>query len=341
MNTSTPSTIRLTSPDEIICAVPMLVGFHPTDSLVVLVLGDGAGAGVRLTARMDVAPLLEPGALVVALRDLLARVPGVSGVILVAFCEDPPGVLARCAGQAVHPAVPLVDLITTDGRRWWALGCRAAGCEGAHRLVDSSRVRAELVVAGLAALPDRATVERRYAGPASPSPRQVEAVRREVAGWDADRVRSRCLDLVDGGGGPPGDAPTTAAWQVDEPLELAVLVSDPEVARWLWWQTPTERARQWHQRWTDVVAAAPDEVALAPLVMCGLTAWLCGEGAAHVVCLERLDRFGDGAPLGDLVTAVRAIHDRVVPPQCWQGIAACRDLALASLAGPVGVVGGP
>ena len=48
-------TIRVTSPADLIEAVPYLLGFHPTESLVVVGFDDSAGSGrqVAVTARLD------------------------------------------------------------------------------------------------------------------------------------------------------------------------------------------------------------------------------------------------------------------------------------------------
>ncbi|MEU7480966.1 DUF4192 domain-containing protein [Lentzea sp. NPDC042327] len=78
MPTTLPKPIRLRAPGDLYAAIPHLMGFHPTESLVVLVLRDGA---VSMTMRVDLPRPRHRGLLVAQLEMPLLE-QGAEGVIL-------------------------------------------------------------------------------------------------------------------------------------------------------------------------------------------------------------------------------------------------------------------
>jgi hypothetical protein len=171
----------MSSSAELVEAVPYLLGFHPSDSLVAVGFRrsadpTGPPLAMAVTARTDLDPADETGldqpsaaAMLRALRDA-----GCEAVIVVLFPAELP------AGPASHPrADPVVarltlmvtELLNAAGimlleallvyqDRWWSLSCEDDDCcppEGNPREAGSS-VAAELTYAGLVARPDRATL---------------------------------------------------------------------------------------------------------------------------------------------------------------------------------------
>ncbi|WP_232327444.1 DUF4192 domain-containing protein [Herbidospora yilanensis] len=173
--------LRLSSPADILAAIPYLLGFHPADSLVVIGLEHTA---VRVATRWDL-PLL-PGALD-DLRPLLAREKA-DATVLAAYGEaaltapalDDAVRFLAAAGVAVHDA-----LRTHEGRYWSHL--RPCPPEGVHYDAAAHPVAAEAVVRGMVALPDRAALERTVApvtGAARTAmDRATEQAEHEVWGW--------------------------------------------------------------------------------------------------------------------------------------------------------------
>src|SRR5689334_13452027 len=113
----------LSSPADILAAVPYLVGFHPADSLVVTGV---AGPEVRLTTRWD---------LPVAAGDLdrlvaLLRRESVTAAFVVGYG----------AGALVTPAVDtatrllhaggirVAESLRAEGGRYWSYSCGSASC---------------------------------------------------------------------------------------------------------------------------------------------------------------------------------------------------------------------
>ncbi|MFI0418125.1 DUF4192 domain-containing protein [Spongiactinospora sp. 9N601] len=158
---TTPPRMLLSSPVDVLAAVPYLIGFHPADSLVVLGLtGSRPHSEARLTLRWDL-PLAS---------DALDR------FVPILFKEDITHVilLGYGAGPLVTPAVDQVrslvqgadiavaEALRSDGGRYWSYICEAATCcppEGTPYDVASSQIPALATLRGMVALPDRAALE--------------------------------------------------------------------------------------------------------------------------------------------------------------------------------------
>ncbi len=181
--TSTPK-LLLSSPADVLAAVPYLIGFHPADSLVV---AGFTGSGLRLSTRWDLP--VEPGALD-GLVPLLQR-EQVSMTILAGYGTGPlvtPAVeeatrLLRGAG------IDVAESLRADDGWYWSYTCTRVGCcpaEGTPYDPVSSPIAAEAIVNGLVALPDRRSLERSvapYGGLGRVSMRQVTGrVAAEVEG---------------------------------------------------------------------------------------------------------------------------------------------------------------
>lgn len=129
----------LHGPGELLAAIPSLMGFVPTESLVVLAVREGAELGVVL--RVDRSDVLAPDAgrpLARALADHLAR-DGARMAVLVSFTADDVR-LACPAIDAVRPAIAElildVEAWAVTGGRYFSPGCaRDACCPVAGHLV--------------------------------------------------------------------------------------------------------------------------------------------------------------------------------------------------------------
>ncbi|MFD0730268.1 DUF4192 domain-containing protein [Planotetraspora mira] len=155
--TTTPKLV-LSSPADILAAVPYLVGFHPADSLVVIGF---AGAALQLSTRWDLPP--EPGDLD-RLAPLFVR-EGVTMAVLVGYGPEPvvdSAVLE--AGRLLEEAgVRVTEALRAEDGRYWSYACPTIVCcpdEGLPYDPVSSPVAAEAVVHGLVALPDRGSLRR-------------------------------------------------------------------------------------------------------------------------------------------------------------------------------------
>ena len=139
------TTVRLASPGSVVASIPLLFGFHPDNSLVILGIGRSASGGrlIRHGVRIDLAEIRgreRAAALELAgrLRDHDAEI-----AILVAFGpRGATGAKARpdhcrklmAAFRAQIEAAPteervtVVDAIYTCNGRWWSYMCRNTRC---------------------------------------------------------------------------------------------------------------------------------------------------------------------------------------------------------------------
>ncbi|GLX00744.1 DUF4192 domain-containing protein [Microtetraspora sp. NBRC 16547] len=152
------STLVLSTPADILAAVPYLLGFHPQDSLVVAAF---AGSALRVTTRWDL-PLgpraLDPLAALLRREPMtMAVLAGYGPAALVTPAIDEATRLLREAG------VQVAEALRADAGRYWSYVCAQADCcppEGTAYDPVSGRVAAEAVVHGLVALPDRRSLAR-------------------------------------------------------------------------------------------------------------------------------------------------------------------------------------
>lgn len=159
-----PARVTATSAADLMGLVPYLLGFHPAESLVVLLIRDRR---VLLTARVDLPPAaLASG--VVARFGHLADQHDASGVVLFAFSADldPARALLELLVTGLQP-FGLLDAVLVGESRWWSLTCTGACCpaDGTAYDAQANRMAAEAVYAGLSAAAERSNIEAMVAGP--------------------------------------------------------------------------------------------------------------------------------------------------------------------------------
>lgn len=286
---------------DLIEVVPILLGFHPHDSIVVLAVEDGA---IRLTARADLTDDPSDG-----LAAVWRRLPRAQLIVLAATVDADRAWYAL--GQ-VNDAIPrAVDriLLHADGEFWFehrsdegtpydAVGsihlARAAysgrpvraSRDDLYRLVEPHRSAAELT----------ASIER----VASRSQTMSEVV-------------GEALALVEGHDEVVGEL------DIDDATILCLASHDPEFLDAVLLSTASENADARRSLWLQVVGGSVPQCAGGALVAVALAAWLTGDGALQSVCLEAmLDR---PAPL-DWVEVLDGLHRDAVPPQEWDHLRA-------------------
>lgn len=164
--TSPEPCLTLTSPTDVLAAVPYLVGFHPTASLIVIGL---ARSQAKMVARWGLP--FPPGTLD-AMSPLLGR-ESITEVIIVGYG---PGDLVTPAVDearrlAAKDGVRVGEALRAHEGRYWSYVCDLATCcpaEGTPYDLSSSQIAAEATVRGMVALPDREALERTLAPATGP-----------------------------------------------------------------------------------------------------------------------------------------------------------------------------
>ncbi|GIG67742.1 DUF4192 domain-containing protein [Phytomonospora endophytica] len=154
MNT-TATTIRLSTADDILTAIPYLLGYHPTDSLVFICINEGQ---VSATGRIDLTSPPPPS----ALTQLLARQArdGVTAILLVGYG---PATAVTTTVEVFRDAcreqnIAVKEALRVTHGRYWSYLCPGGDCcpiDGEPTPAAESTVATQFVAAGHQALPDR------------------------------------------------------------------------------------------------------------------------------------------------------------------------------------------
>jgi hypothetical protein len=290
--------------------VPVLLGFHPSDSIVVLFLDR---RGVMLTTRTDLgvcAALDDP---TVPLDPALVRLADRSDVrvVVVGYGDDRSSVadvVTRMADGIGHDVLFAAVIV---GGRWWFLddgpfdpgrpydpASRSAASLGS-RPIRSSRQEIEDSIGPVRGRRARA-VRRVWAR----SRRDLAAMR---APDKARRVRealdAACRDVT-------GGVPLAA----DRLAFLAAVAADSEARDVYWWMLDPSTAEGFIEVWSAVVRATPRRRSGPALCLLGMAAWLAGEGAMLSICLLRAGAIDPRCPL---VGILDAVSRNLLPPSLW------------------------
>lgn len=301
---------------DFLAVIPYLLGFHPSRSLVVVLSRRGR---VVLTARLDL-PSSEHSRPVAAQVRRLTGEHGIDELVLVAYSdEEATGrrLLERVRAD-LGDEVAVREVLLVSRARWWSLSCTTGCCpaQGAVFDPDAHPLAAEAVYHGLSAGRGRDALEELVAGPdteAMPRLRGLVAeARAALAGTDRPAAAEAMAEAVRMALADPWE-PGEARW-----VRLAVLAEDLAVRDVAWAMMSRSVAEQHQRLWCRVVAAAPPEVASAPLGLLGVAAWIGGNGALLNCCVERLEAVDPGYTLGRLLAD---ISDRALPPRLWDELA--------------------
>ncbi|MGK2308817.1 DUF4192 domain-containing protein [Cutibacterium sp. V947] len=306
-NTDARDPLTVRTVEQAATLAPYLLGFQPTESLLLIVADDGA-ACQGFVARADLDGL-EAGTAVDAFASRVVPLAGQGRTVVLAFSTHQDRAMATLtsAVQAMK-GMNIADAAWTDGEHWRSIFCAEQGCGENHRFVPDPAIAAEAVYRGLSALPSRTTLVDALSGPGrtcDPDTRRLLTnARRRLACKDDEAVSARCQAIV-ASEHERSDVVVT---------ELAVAAQRPAIARTLWMSVTRDDASRWLSIWSRAVEIIPDRMAPAPLSLCGLAGWLSGDGAVAAVCARRC---GSMAGTADLPSALAVIVDAFIPPTLW------------------------
>ncbi|MEO6206250.1 MAG: DUF4192 domain-containing protein [Mycobacteriales bacterium] len=325
---SAPAVARLTSPGEIVAALPHVCGFVPSESLVVVSLR-GLRKRMGITMRFDLAACAPAD---LAAAEVVARLrhDQADQALLVVFTEqDGPlprsalvsVVSAGCAaeGIAVHEA-----LLVRDGR-WFSYDCQNNRCcprDGTPIPESSgspglSLLAAESVLDGRAVRGSRAELAASVAPPGFLAARAAEQAQEHAFERWAQRIGA------DGDGAERAAA--TARWEsalgqaregrfvltAQEVADLAVWLHDIGLRDAILVRIVDESEHLLALLlWLARMTAPPEDAAVCTLL--AVTAWVRGDGALANIALDRALATD---PDYSLATLVRIGLDRAVPPR--------------------------
>jgi hypothetical protein len=309
MATTAPPSVTLRSPADLIAATPYVLGFHPSESLVLL--GFRAGRLV-FTARYDLSFSSSLPQAAEYLLTVLER-QGVDRLAMLGYGAasrvDP--VVRAVRAAADRHGVGLKDAVRVDDGRWWSYLCeRQECCPPDGTPVDSAatEVAAALAYQGRTAAPDRSELARRVApvggltrtSMTQATQRAVERFDAWLAVWPAaDRAAAVLAE---------GTAVVRAAIQAyadggsldhDRLAWLSLLLTSVPVRDIAWQAITTEQP---HLRlWTEVTRLAEPALVAAPASLLAFTAWRSGDGTLATMAVERALRADPAYRLANLI----------------------------------------
>ncbi len=308
-----PITIR--NAEDMVAAAPVLLGFQPADSVVVVTSGGQRAFHARCNLPPRDADENDLRELEQSVVQPLRR-HRVRTVLLLFYSDDPRAV--RRAWRVLRRAIEGVGvsvaeaLRVVDGRYFPLLaGDRALREVGIPCDVSAHPIRVRAVLQGQVTHPSRealvATIE--------PDPAAQAAVAallddRPVADrlgegrWLVGLV-TRCTD-------------DRAAPQLAADAELARLllaVRDTVLRDAAWSLIDRESAPEHLRFWSDVLRRAPEHLVPAPAALAGWSAWQVGDGA---LAWAAVDRCRDADPRYALAHLLAQALEQAVPPDDWE-----------------------
>ncbi len=296
--------LRAASPDAVLAVVPHMLGFYPSQSLVVLGLGEQHR--VMVTFRYD---LPEPYDCELATdiaqhAEYVLRRERIGSALLVGYGSEELvlPVLAQTAAKLGNHGIQLAEALRAEGGRYWSLLCNDPSCcppEGRPYDPGSHPAAAAMAQAGLAAQPDREALARTIQRPAGTSDTIARATQQarlrltritdasQAAGDRDPKLRAtrigrkevqrairryRCGDSIRSIG--------HRAW-------LAVLLSDIRVRDDAWARMDPAHRDEHCRLWTDILRGAATDYTPAPAALLAFTAWQAGNGALAALAIDR------------------------------------------------------
>ena len=297
--------LRIRTPEDLVALAPLVLGFVPQRSAVLISLGPAGGIHARVDLPPDpddaddvVQALLRP-----ALRNQVGEV-----VVLV---YDDDTTVADEVAWALHEELPAAgvavrEVLRVHDDRWFAVlpGHPLTHYRGVRFSRSTHPFTAEAVLAGRVTHPTR---EALRAATVEPDQRRVAEVRSALSAarpLPPSAVQSLVVDRVGAG------APFTE----DELAALGVSLGDGEVRDRAWVWLTREQAPAAVEVWSDAVRRLPDSHVAGAAAVLGFAAWLAGDGALSWCALDRC-RAAD--PEHSLARLVADLLESATSPGEW------------------------
>lgn len=310
-DTSTPRTMTARTPEDLLAVVPVVLGFEPADSAVMLV----TGGGPSMQARVDLPEAPGADRALEALADSLtgpAVRHGATAVVLLLY--TPHRRLARAACRRLRrrfddEGIRIVDVLRAHGGRWFPIlhDPGGVGDVGVPYDVSAHPFVAEAVMDG----------------------RVLHGSREELAA----SLQSFAAGVAEVDAARPGE-PATVAWleatvarharrgthpTATEAARLLEGLADPVVRDAAWLRLQRATARRDVHLWCDLVRRAPDDLVPHAAAVLAMASWVAGDGALAWCAVDRARELDRDHSLAGLVADLLL---GAVSPAEWDEMAA-------------------
>jgi hypothetical protein len=303
------TTLTARGPEDLLAAVPVLLGFQPEDSLVMLTFG----AERTFHARLDLPEAIDDASLEEVVETLLApcRTHGVDHVAFVVYSADRG--MAAALAAALVPAfvtdgVGVVDVLRADRGCWCSVPVRAGAAETPPVPYDETHhpFRAQAVFAGRVTHASREDLRSTLAPDDDLRRRWGErlAALSQQDGDEAAQVRDLVVRWVESGGGPDDDGAG----------RVLRLVSQVEVRDAALYAVTHDNVHEHLRVWSALLRGAPDPQVPDVAAVTAFCAWQAGHGALAWCALDRCFEVDPDHRLGRCLAECLV---RALPPTAW------------------------
>ncbi|MGI8433210.1 MAG: DUF4192 domain-containing protein [Nocardioidaceae bacterium] len=319
--TSAASVVRLSDPAELVSMIPYVLGFTPTECIVVIAL-HGVRRRFGPCLRMD---LVDDSADCEAQsRQVLQVVDrhAFEQVVLVAFSARPAladSVICLVRRGLDERSVTVAEALRADGRRWWSYTCCEPTCcspLGHEYDVETSRAAAEAVLHGLTRAPDRDSLRTQFT-PAADGERIALASLVGISGGSVVKHVNAAIESAP-------EVPT------EQTVVLLAAVQDLAARDAAWALMRRDNADDHFQLWRHVMRLAPDELLPPAGSLAAFGAWLGGHG---VLASHALDRVAEVDASYSMARLLRTLLDLSINPDVWEAVEGSTGTAAESGAG--------
>jgi hypothetical protein len=319
MSSTSASTFIARSATDLVAVVPVVLGFHPRDSVVVLTFGGpGRGRGNAFHARVDLPLAMGEQEEVADLLMGAVAANRVDRVAVLLYTDDVEVAHSQATlllGRLLAHGVEVIEVLRVDEGCWHVVP--EDGSPGTAYDLDGHPFTAQGVYDGQVVHRDRAALADSLVGTDD-----EDAV--EVA-----LAATRFADLV-ASSSEPGLLRTEARWlqgfirsHLDDPvaavdagrlLVLASIVATRDVA---WAEITRESSGQHVELWRALVRRAPRDLLPGACSLLAFAAWQHGDGA---LAWCAVDRCLEVDPDYSMAHCVAQILTGAVPPSVWEPI---------------------
>jgi hypothetical protein len=301
------TTLTARAPEDLLAAVPVVLGFRPEQSLVMLTFD----ARRTFHARVDLPTPSEIDEAVPDLAEVLlsaCRTHGVGRVAFVIYGDDP--AIAETVAAGLVPVfeaggVGVLEVLRADAGSWWRVPTHPGEAPTGPTPYDdeSHPFAAAAVFAG------RVTHSSREALRATVAPIPVE--RRRVADLIVALPETEPADVLDIVG-----RCVSARVDPDEAEAARILrsVTRVDVRDAALYAVSRSNAADHLRVWTDLLRRAPDSQVPDVAAVTAFCAWQAGDGALAWCALDRCFEVDPEHRLG---TCLAECLTRAVPPDTW------------------------
>ncbi len=308
---ASPLSLTARTTEDLIALAPVVLGFFPAESVVMLTFGAANAFHARVDLPSDVAEVVE-------IVDLLvepARRHRVAQVVLLIYSTDDALSAQLWLGLEegfARAGIGVVEALRVEDARWFPLndGAPRESTAGVPFDISSHPFLVRAVVEGRVTHGSRSDL-------AATLIRDEEAAARML---DLMAEREPALDLLAEG---EWVATTIRRGLVEERLpgdddlaRILVALGDLRLRDAAWSVLTREHARAAVGWWTHTLTRCPRVFSAAPAALLAWSAWLHGNGALAWCALDRCE---DAAPGYGLARIVSALLEQARPPSSWEG----------------------